>query len=310
MLTPANLILPLLLVALTGFMAGRIGLFSQEHIRGLSRFVVSVGVPALMVTSLSKQPLHSVFELQFLLMYLGVMLSCGALALLMGRLIIRNNTGAQQATLFLSVVVPNSIIIGYPIVLQAFGEASIGLFLMIMLAENVVLIPLALVLFEVSQLNTHHEGFSKALAKRVLGNPIVISMIVGITLSLLEWHPPGIVDTALATLAKTVSGLALFVVGALMANATLSDFSGRTLGAVTIRMLIAPGLALLLTVALPPLSPMATAALLIFSASPSFTLLPAIAQQYGEGQMGTGIQTLATAVSLVTLPIVLWLALH
>lgn len=68
-------------------------------------------------------------------------------------------------------------------------------------------------------------------------------------------------------------------------------------------------LAALTALGLPPLGPALASALVITAATPTMSMVPAVAEQHGEGDFGAATMLLSTLVSFVTLSA--WLfALH
>lgn len=305
MLAIVPVIGPLLLIALTGFIAARRGVLTGEQVMGLGRFLVVIAIPAVLVLSISRLPVSGVLGGSFMLLYAGIATTLVALAWLIGRHALAASR-TEATTMALGVAIPNNIIIGFPLSQQMFGEASLPLFVAVILVENILLLPLALFMFEgASHAGRITTGSALGVGKRVLGNPITLAVVLGITLSLLAIPLPALLASTLELLGAAVSGMALFYVGASLAGTRPGQLSGKVCSSVFLRIVGGPALALLVVSLGPDLDPMERACLVLFCASPSFTILPAIASAYGTQRLGASIQVSGTILAALSLPIVL-----
>ena len=299
---------PLLLVSLAGFAAARSRVMTLEQTLGLGRFIVTIALPAVLVSSLAQLNPARVLESAFLPSYLFIGAVCGSAVFFIGRRLLRQDRAAAT-TMTLGVWVPNNIIIGYPLALQLLGDPIVPMFVSAILVENVLWIPLALVLFERSG-HTERLGIKTLvqIGRRVISNPIVLAATSGLVLAGTGVVLPDVLLQSLNLLGGAVTGAALFYVGATLGHAPPSRLSSAVACSVGARLLLAPLLSLVLIHVVTPLNPIEQAALLLFTATPSFSILPAMAAPYGGRDLGASIQVLGTALSAVTLTgLVIWL---
>lgn len=297
---------PLLLLALLGFTCARQQVLSRDQVMGLGRFLVAVAIPAVLVLSLSRLDIDQVFGSRFIVAYVLV----GLCLLVPFWWLARRMLGVDAVattTMALGVAIPNNIILGYPLSRQMFGDASVPMFVAVVLVENAIYLPAAYLLYE----GASHAGriSGKALVTitaKVLINPITLSVIVGLLLALLGIELPSLVARTLELLGSAVTGMALFYVGASFASARLGDTNLRVGASVAARLVIAPMLAVAVALVMPGLTDMERTLLVLFCAPPCFSILPAIAAPYGAGGLGASIQVLGTALSVFSLPLVLF----
>ena len=139
--------LPIFLLIITGFVAVKINLLPRTVTDALGAFILNLSVPALIITSLAKTPLNEVVSPLFIIAYAGGCISVYLLVFIISRYFM-SNTSAKSAFLGLGAALPNSIIMGYPLLVQSFEAAPVNAFTMALLIENILILPLTVFLME------------------------------------------------------------------------------------------------------------------------------------------------------------------
>ena len=112
-------------------------------------------------------------------------------------------------------------------------------------------------------------------------------------------------------MAQTSSGVALFAVGGMLVGLELhgmvSDIAFSVFGKLVLSPVVALGLiAALPAVGLPALSGDLRAAAVLTTALPTFSILPALAEKYGEQDVGAASMMLSVVLSFFTLTAWMW----
>jgi len=234
----------------------------------------------------------------------------------------------------------NGIMIGMPLVTALFGTLALATIAQQLLVENLLIIPLALLLADLgrSRVQAGHTGadqpgtargdagWSAPPAERllrVLGgvarNPIVVATLVGLAFAGLPVSVPGPFERAVSLLAGSAGGLALFFVGASLFGTDLSASLNRIAAAVTVKMLLHPLIVLGVfwvvmlgwqALGWLPANPVVVHACLIIACLPTGGMLPAIAARYGQDQPVSLALAVMTLISLVSAPLTVWLVLR
>lgn len=273
---------PIFILIGLGFLSARIGLVTQVQAQGMGRFVITFAMPALVVHALLQRPLGEVLDLGYLLAYgLGSQLVFWG-GLLFTRLV-RGEPLSASAITALGMSVSNSGFIGYPIVALVVGPTAGVALALNMLVENLLMIPLALGLAEMGQ-----QGGSRlrdALRDtflRLLRNPVIIGISVGLLLALLEVRLPAVPARVVDMLASASAPVALFVIGAsllgLRAGGLLADVAQLSLG----KLVLHPLVVLLCFQLLPPTDPMLKVAGVLFASAPMMSIYPILGQRFGQ----------------------------
>ena len=299
--------LPLLIVGVCGFFAMRVQLLSQEQLAGLGRFLILFAVPALLFGETSRTAITSSYDWQFPLIFGLSGLASGALSLFICTRFLRVS-GVDASVLALGAAFPNSIAIGFPVALQLVGDSVLEPFAAILLVETLVFLPLGLFLLE----SQHHvQGKGNVTAQRVLlrilKNPILLAIVTGTACTVSGLTLPSVVYDSTDKLGRCVGGLALFFAGGLVARADAKLVNTPILFASLSKVIGAPLFAALLLWTIMPLQAPLAMAVVLFCAAPSFSSLAAIAADYNRGAQAAGLQGLSTALSVLTIPVVILL---
>ncbi|MGH8353891.1 MAG: AEC family transporter [Pseudomonas sp.] len=297
---------PIFILIAIGFASARAGLVNREQIAGMGKFVITFALPALVIKALLEKPLDEVFDENYLLAYGIASQAVFWLGLLFSRLI-RKDSLSGGALNALGMSVSNSGFIGYPIVAMVLGPPAAVALALGMLVENLLMIPLALVLAELGRQSG--EGARAALAgtfKRLLRNPIIIGISIGLALSLLEVRLPAIPQKLIEMLALASAPVALFVIGGsldgLKARGLFADVAQLSLG----KLILHPLAVLLCFSLLPAVDPVLRVAGVLFASAPMMSIYPILGQRYGlEGRCAAAL-VVATVLSFLSISGFIW----
>ena len=144
-----EILLPLILIVAAGFLTTKNGFFTRHFIGDVSKFVLYISLPAVIFGSVTQLNLSEAINKNYMLIYAVGGLLCMTIAVLYSRLIMK----LKWQDCFINALgsgMPNSAFIGFPIVLSIFNGQYAEAFLMSVLIENLVFIPVCLVLLEFS----------------------------------------------------------------------------------------------------------------------------------------------------------------
>jgi len=299
---------PIYLVIALGFLAGRHGIFSRADFRILGSFVAKFALPALVFTALSQRPLRDIVDARYLLDYAVGSIAVMLVAFSWGWW--RQGKGMTLSALSgLGMASSNSGYIGYPIAVLVVGAvpAAVGLALC-MLVENLLIIPLAIVLADSGQAG---EGkWYRILAqamKQLARNPIFIAIVAGFGMAVLQLSVSEPLARTINLLAMSSTALSLFVIGGSLVGLQIAgmrqDASAIALGKLVLHPL-AVGLMIWL---LPPDDLALKTAAVVFAGVPMLSIYPILAQKYGLDALCAAALLLATILSFFSISALLWL---
>ena len=297
-----------------GFVCVRLGLFAQNDMGVLGRFIINIALPALLVAALSRSGLSEILRLDYLAACAGAELC--AYALVFG-LVLRRRGLQKSALLGMGAAVSNTAFMGFSIVVQVVPTVAALTVALNLLVENVLVLPLALALADLGAQDGQdgRSGIGRrlwALACSLMRTPFILAILAGLALSILGLRPPEPVLRALDMLGAAAAPAALFAIGGNLAGSRLARSEReqvRDMGLIAgIKLILHPLMAAALVCALPGLSPELRVAAITFAAMPTFALYPMFCLKYGMEQFCSAVVVISTLCSFATITVALWLA--
>jgi len=299
---------PIYLVIALGFLAVRFEVFSKTDMRVLGTFVVRFALPALVFTALSQRKVSEIVNGRYLFDYAMGSLLVFFIAFAWGWW--RQGKSFTLSSLCgLGMASSNSGYIGYPIAVPAIGaEAAAVALAMCMLVENLLMIPLVLVMADSGVAG--HESWQRTLRNSMwmLGrNPVVLAIVAGFGVALLEVPVSPTLSKTINMLAMSSTAVALFVIGGTLVGLSTRGMK-RDVSAVALgKLVLHPLVVGLLAWAIAPERDELRAAAVIYASVPMLSIYPILAQKYGFEGFCAAALLLTTVLSFVTISVGLWL---
>lgn len=306
MLSILALTVPVYAAIAAGYLATRRGLFAQDDMRVLSKFAVNFTLPALLFLAVATRPIGQVINATYMAAYaIGSLISLG-IGVFYGRRVERTSKTAA-AFYGMAVSCPNSGIIGYPVLLLAMPQVAGVILGLNMIVENILTIPLILILAERGEQARVSLGQELAgTVRRLLRNPMFDAIVLGLVISALRIPVPEVVVRSGELFARAVAGVSLFAVGGLLVGlplrGTIRRISVLTVGKLLVHpALVAAALIGLVAIGMPGLDQTMRTALLLSAAMPVFAVYPVFAQRFGEGRLASAALLASTSAGFFTL---------
>ncbi|HPQ94648.1 MAG: AEC family transporter [Thiothrix sp.] len=310
MLNTFLIILPVFLLIGLGFVAVRSKLVEAAAIPGVGKLVLFFFLPATIFTSLQKLDFAQALELHYVAGY-----AAASLGVLIGLFVARRwlfgDDAAAAAIKGLGASLPNSMFIGFPILLLCLPETATIAFVMALLVENILTLPLALILLEYAA-GRSESGTGRRVwyivGRRIMTNPLIWAIVAGVLASLLGLTLPGVLDQSLDMLKKASGTLALLFIGMSLATNTfrgnVHGLTGVVLGKLVLHPLLA---ALLVFWILPGFDPSLQQSMVVIAAGPMLAIYPIIGDRFGFRAFCSNTLLVATVAGMVSLTLVLTL---
>lgn len=300
-----NITAPLFILIGLGYLSVRIGLFRYPELQGTAKFVMRIGLPALIFHSIAGQPLDKVFNPAYVAGYGGGALAAFAAGWLLSRSKNRQ-AGSEAAVNALGVSLSNTGFIGYPLLAMTIGTGEAGQYLVMnILIENVLILPLFFIIADAAQQNG--KGWREnmlGILKNLSKNPIIIAISVSIFIAVLKIPIPAAIDKTATMLSTAAAPVALFVIGGGLAGLKLQGKLPDLIGIAVGKTLLFPTLAALgLWLAGAPERMIFAGTLL--ACVPMASMFPLLAMQYGHEQRGAAAMLVTTCFSFFSISLVL-----
>ncbi|MBK1697663.1 AEC family transporter [Rhodovibrio salinarum] len=303
-----DIIIPVFGLVGFGYLAGRLGLFDQARVRGLSSFAFTFAIPALLFRSMAQMDLAGSVAWPFLLSYYIAAVTMFAVGAVASRLVFAR-TVAESGIGGLCSSYSNAVLLGIPLLLTAFGErASLPAFLMVAF-HSALMFPLVTVVIEIGRGQGERlREIPIATARGLVRNPILWGLGMGLLWNATGWPLPDTLESLLKTLGRAAVPVALFAMGASLVGYRMGRLPLEPLTLSAFKLIAMPALVFVLGSYVFSLDPLWLEVAVVMAALPAGVNVYVLGQQYdanGEGAAATVL--LSTALSLVTVSALLFL---
>jgi predicted permease len=213
-----SVVAPVFGIMFLGILAGKLEILDKNGVKGLVLFAFNFAIPVLLFRSLARIELPDDIQWGFLLsFYAGSFITYG-LGMAAGRFVF-GRTLDQQAIFGMGASFSNTVLVGIPIILTAFGpEASLPLFLIIAF-HSATFMPLTVGLIQIGRGGDVSFGRQlRGVFLEVVRNPIVMGLFLGFVANQAGITLPGPVDRFTELLGGAAVPCALFAMGASLAG--------------------------------------------------------------------------------------------
>jgi len=243
-----NTVAPVFGILILGFVSARTRMLEEAGVKGLVVFVFNFAIPLLLFRSLAVTELPADIEWSFLFSFYGGSFACYFLGMALGRGLFKR-TLADQAIFGMSAGFSNTVLLGIPILLTAYGpEATLPIFLIIAF-HGPTLMPLTTALIQVSRGSEVSPGQQvRGVMLELVRNPIIMGLLLGLAANLTGFAPSGPLDRIIELLGSSAIPCALFAMGASLAGYPLVGDVAPAILLSTVKTIIHPLLVWLLAV--------------------------------------------------------------
>ncbi|MCA0934167.1 AEC family transporter [Vibrio alginolyticus] len=300
MMAVINVLLPLAMIVAAGVFTTKIRFFATGFHADIGKFVLYFSLPAVILINLSQLDIQNAIEPNFVLVYAMSGLMSMGFAFAVSKQGLKSDW-KDACINALGSGMPNSAFVAFPIVLSLFDGKFIEAFLMCVLVENILFIPLCLLLLEISySAKTSTLEQIKSIAKRIGSNPIIIAIVVALSMNLLNVSFPDFIMKSADWFSNTAVALALFSIGGALGQSFNVQEKTRTALVAGTKLIIFP----ILTIGLLEIFPIAgdlRTVLIIFAAAPMLTIYPILGSIYYQQKFCVNTLVTTTLVSGITL---------
>lgn len=288
-----------------GFLCASIGLFGKPDLAVLSKFIQNVAMPAAMFFGVSQRPLGETLRSDYLVIFaIAGLLTMGATYLWFT---LFPQGPARRALAAMGSSCPNSIFIGYPVLLFALPAVATQALTMNLLIENTLLVPLALALLDMSR-PEQSAGFWRSVGTALLNTakrPMIIALMLGFVVALFGLHVPAAISRTTELLGSATASIALFFMGGSLAGIKLSGNLSMAIRVTFAKLFMNPAFAVLLITLGAAIGmdmpPEIMAALILSCSMPMFLIFAVFAEEYGHEGTASVALLVATAGAFITL---------
>lgn len=285
----------LFLVMILGYILRRRGMVTDEGKTLLTDLVICVTLPASILKS---------FQMEFNQQILLSCMTIGIVAILiqigtylLGMVLYPGFHDDRKKVLQYATICSNAGVLGNPIAEGIFG--GLGL-----LYASIYVIPQRVFMWSVGLTYFTEAPGKKALVKKVLTHPCIISVFIGFFLMLSQCPLPGFLNLTIRNVANANTFLAMALVGTILAEVRLRELPEKaTLYYSALRLVLIP-LLVFIGCHMGQVDRLVTGVAVVLSGMPAASVTAVMAAKYGRDEVfATKCVVLSTLLSMVTVPI-------
>ncbi len=288
--------MPFFLIIGLGFGAGRIGFFTAEATAYLTKFVFYFALSAMLFKFAANLSLSEVLDWQFVMAYLCGTGTVYLLATLVA--MCRKLTVAETAVEAQCAVIGNVGFLGVPMLVLLMGEAAIGPVMLVLAVDLIVFGSLIVILITGSCDGRMRPGVLMTAGFGLVKNPMIVSIVLGLTWSALDVPIPIVMNDFLALLGGAATPCALFAIGASLAGKSAE----RPIVAGWLsfcKLVLHPAAVAVSALILFPVAPYPASVMIVAAALPVAGNVYILAQHYGVAPQRVSASILISTVMAV-----------
>lgn len=285
----------LFLVMILGLLLKRIGMIQESGKTLLTDLVIQVTLPASIIKSFQMEFNKQIFNNCITIGIVAILIQIGSYIL--GMVLYNRYDDDRKKVLQYATICSNAGILGNPIAEGIFGELG-------QLFASVYVIPQRTFMWSVGLTYFTEAPDIKALAKKVITHPCIVSVIFGLIIMIFQIHLPGTVCLTIEKVAAANTFLAMLLVGCILAEVPLRQLPTRdTFYYSFIRLIVIP-LLVWLGCRIAGVEATVTGVSVVLSGMPAASITAVLAAKYGKGEIfATKCVVLSTLLSLITAPL-------
>ena len=296
LLLTINIILPIFLVMVIGYVCKQTGLVSEETISGINKLVFRIFLPASLCQSVMKADPNSIVNPSVLAVgFLGTF-EVFLIALLIIPRIEKEN--ARRGVMIQGMFRSNYVIMGIPVATALLGANQLGTISIMIAIVVPIFNMLAIIVLEVFR---GQRPKPLHVLGQIVKNPLVIASALGILTLAAGIRLPHILEQTIQNVSAIASPLQLFLLGAFFQFSGIRRYVRELTAVVAAKLIVFPALFLGLG-ALLGFRDAAFVSLLGVFASPTAVNSFTMAQQMGgDAELAGDIVVVTSAVSMLTM---------
>jgi len=305
-----NVVIPVFLIVLSGYLAARFRILGSESTDALNRFVFFVAMPVLLFHAVAGMEPAEFFNGPFIVAFSGSSIVIMGAAMVVSRLVFRRplpeNTLAGMSSVF-----GNTVYMGIPISLIAFGDAALKPAIVASISQGVILIVPVIVFIEWGVQEEEAGGrILRDLLATLVRNPLIVAPALGLAWAFTGVPLPEPVGNFCDVLGAAAGPCALFALGLFLYGKPLHEGAAEVGAVVVLKLLLLPATAWLFLYHLFDIDPLWAKVGVLLAALPTGANCFVLAQQYGRFVQRTSAAILiSTALAVITVSVLFMLPL-
>lgn len=296
--------LPLFVLIVLGYGLIRWGKWPATITDGMTRFVFSLALPAMLFRMMCDFSQRSAVDARLLIAFFGSCLIVFVIGRIAARRIFKLD-GVSGSVFALGGIFSNNVMLGLPIATVMLGEEAIPSVALVLVFNGLILWTLVTISIEWARNGSPTlQGFIKT-ARSVLTNPLIIGILSGTLFSLTGLPLPVFVDQPVSMLGQVAAPLSLVVLGMGLAEYRISEGWQLSSAICFLKLIVQPMVVWLLAWSM-DLPPMETRVVVLLGSMAVGVNVYLMSRQFNvlTGPAATSL-VMSTALAAITTPLIL-----
>lgn len=302
-MTTSYLIIVLLLLILTGYVARKLKIVDEGFAKNLSSFLFNIAYPAMIIDSMQFSFTKENFIQSSRLIVLSVfVLFISWLVAIFANKLMKSDDETKGVVIF-AIMYSNFTFMAIPIIEELYGKEL--LFYLAMFTAIMRISYNTLGVNSIARSMNKKTGFQKGS----IINPPLVAIVIGLILYLFSIRLPYPLEKAMAMLSKTVSPFGMIVTGLIIAEYSIKDiFKDYRVYIISLFRLIVIPLIVIIVANIFDFTDIERQISVIVSAMPVATTCVMIATKYeANSKLAAEAAFVSTILSTITIPIIVML---
>lgn len=291
-----NMVMPVFLVMVVGYISRRMNMVSSANVSAMNKLVFRLFLPVSLAKSLMTLDPNADINYSVMIYCMAGIAATFLLGILIVPRLVKENR--QRGVIIQALFRSNYAILGIPLIESLFPQGDNGVSAMMVM----VTVPLFNVLAVIS-LETYRGGsFNiKKILVGILKNPLIWSCVIGFAIFKSGIKVPELAMSTVSKLASVASPLALFSLGATIDLSKLRGNLRLLIPTVSARLVIVPGILLVIAYLMGYRGPEFAALMIAFGAPCAVSSYTMAEQMGGDGDLAAQLVMLTTVLSIVSI---------
>lgn len=294
-----NIQMVLMIYILCGVLCRKLKIITADNQQKFINFVLSILMPCMVFNSFKNITIDVLKQSLYVLIISLVI--CSA-ATIIGKFLYRNYSEDKRNVLRYATLINNAGFAGLPLAENTFGSQGL-------IYASIFLIPIRIFMWSAGVTILSNEKVDKKqLFFKLMKNPNIVAVYLGIARGLLHLQLPKFIDTAIVNMSSCVSPISMIIIGAIISDVNINTlFEKDVLLYSGLRLIVLPFLVFLVT-SLLGLSTIIIGTSMLLTSMPAGTTTALLAAQYNANvEFASKLVFVTTALSLITVPFLMLL---
>ena len=279
--TAASVIFPVIAIIALGFVLVRADMFTPEQTMALNKFVFMIAAPALLFRNVAVTEFPEITPWGLWLSYYLAMFGCMALSIGLARILMPRKSGAACVIIGFGSSFSNTVMLGIPIILTAFGEAAALPLFLVLAFHGLLIFSTGILLMELTTASSRSlRGAIAALPHALSNQSVLIALLAGVLWNMSGLNLPGPADRFLDILGQAAIPLALVAIGGTLATVPVRRSVGVAVYMSGFKLVVQPAATYCVANFVFGLPPLWVATITLLAAMPTGVLTSVLADKY------------------------------